>query len=154
MPLRRGERLDLHRYEWAMFRLDDRLAADTALVDLWDLCEVRLMDDANYPWFVLVPQRTDLREIHDLAPADRLLLMDEIVRATRILEQAWRPDKINVAALGNQVSQLHIHVIARYVADGAWPRPVWGLLPPLQYTKPQRLDVISRFRETRALTAA
>ncbi len=137
-----------------MFRLDDRLTADTALVDLWDLCEVRLMDDANYPWFVLVPQRTDLREIHDLASADRLQLMDEIVRATRILEQAWRPDKINVAALGNQVTQLHVHIIARYLTDGAWPRPVWGVRPVLKYTKPQRLDVISRFRETRGLTAA
>ena len=96
-----------------MFELHERLAADTAEVCELSLCRALLMRDARYPWLVLVPEREELSEIHHLAPADRLNLMAEIVEASEMLERQFRPDKINVGALGNMVPQLHVHVIAR-----------------------------------------
>jgi diadenosine tetraphosphate (Ap4A) HIT family hydrolase len=116
------------------FQLDRRLAADTHRVARWALSSVLLMDDANYPWLILVPERPDLKDFHDLAPADLTALCDEMVRASRCLQALFRPDKINLAALGNQVSQLHLHVIARFAGDAAWPKPVWGAVPPRRYT--------------------
>lgn len=115
------------------FQLDRRLAADTHRVARWALCSVLLMDDANYPWLILVPERPGLKDFHDLAPTDQTALCDEMVRASRALQALFRPDKINVAALGNEVPQLHVHVIARFVGDAAWPKPVWGLVPPRRY---------------------
>ncbi len=116
------------------FQLDRRLAADTHRVARWALSSVLLMDDATYPWLILVPERPDLKDLHDLAPMDLTALCDEMVRASRALQALFRPDKINVAALGNQVPQLHVHVIARFVGDAAWPKPVWGAVPPQRYT--------------------
>ena len=92
----------------------------------WPLCRLLLMNDACFPWLVLVPQRPDLREIHDLPRPERALLIEEIARASSLMQQAFKADKMNVAALGNQVPQLHVHVIARFVGDPAWPNPVWG----------------------------
>lgn len=112
------------------FVLHERLAADTVEIDRWDLSLVRLMNARDWPWLILVPARPSLREIHDLSPADRALLVEEVARAGRLLERRFRPDKINVAALGNLVPQLHVHVIARFRTDPAWPRPVWGPEPP------------------------
>jgi diadenosine tetraphosphate (Ap4A) HIT family hydrolase len=109
-----------------MFRLDARLDRDTVPVTDLGLCRALLMDDARYPWLILVPARPDLRELHDLDATDRNRLVDEICRASRALERLFQPDKINVGALGNLVPQLHIHVIARRVGDSAWPGPVWG----------------------------
>lgn len=108
------------------WHLDPRLADDTAPVTDLPLCEVRLMDDANHPWLILVPKVPGATEILDLTPAQRSMLGAEIALASRALKALFRPDKLNVAALGNQVPQLHVHVIARYVNDIAWPRPVWG----------------------------
>jgi diadenosine tetraphosphate (Ap4A) HIT family hydrolase len=116
------------------FQLDGRLAADTHRVARWALSSVLLMDDANYPWLILVPERPGLKDFHDLIPADLTALCDEMVRASRALQALFRPDKINVAALGNQVPQLHVHVVARFVGDAAWPKPVWGAVPALRYT--------------------
>ena len=130
------------------FQLDGRLAADTHRVARWALSSVLLMDDANYPWLILVPERPGLRDFHDLVPADLTALCDEMVRASRALQALFRPDKINVAALGNMVPQLHVHVIARFVGDAAWPKPVWGALPPLRYTAEALAD------RTAALQAA
>lgn len=111
------------------FELHPQLAADTAEVSRWPLCRVLLMDDANYPWLVLVPALPDLRDLHDL-PADRQgEAMKEIGRASSALQSLFDAAKINVAALGNQVPQLHIHVIARRHDDPAWPKPVWGVVP-------------------------
>ena len=112
-----------------MFTLDSRLAEDTFPVARLALCEVRLMDEPSWPWLILVPALPDIREITDLGRDDRTRLMDEIVQAERVLQRLYAPDKLNVAALGNMVSQLHVHVIARRIDDPAWPRPVWGALP-------------------------
>ncbi len=116
-----------------MFVLHERLAADTSLLTDWRLCSVLLMNDANYPWLILVPKREGLRDFHDLTQSDWPLAMAEIDRASRALEAAFNPDKINVGALGNMVEQLHIHVIARFESDPAWPGPAWGAVPPQVY---------------------
>ncbi len=110
-----------------MFTLDPRIEADTIDLAVWPLCRVRLMNDRTYPWLILVPQRPDVTELHHLEPPDRTRCMQEVALAARLLEETTQADKINVAALGNVVPQLHIHVIARYKSDPAWPRPVWGV---------------------------
>ena len=110
----------------ARYELHPQLAADTHPLGTLGLCELRLMDDANYPWLVLVPRVAAARELIDLDAAQRHQLTDEIDLAARLLRDAFRPHKLNVAALGNLVPQLHVHVIARYKDDIAWPRPVWG----------------------------
>lgn len=115
------------------FVLHERLAADTVPLDDWPLCRVLLMNDASYPWLILVPRRADLKEIHDLDAGDRAQLTEEICRASRALQSRFQPDKINVGALGNLVPQLHVHVIARFRTDPAWPGPVWGKQPPVPY---------------------
>ena len=115
------------------FELDPVLAADTVEVTRWPMCRVLLMNDSRYPWLVLVPQRAGVTELHHLSEADRNALMGEVARAASTLEDVLTPDKINVAALGNVVSQLHVHVIARFHRDPAWPKPIWGVHPPLPY---------------------
>ncbi|CAN1537266.1 Hit Diadenosine tetraphosphate (Ap4A) hydrolase and other HIT family hydrolases [Rhabdaerophilaceae bacterium] len=110
----------------AGFQIDARLEADCYSLGEWPLCRVLLMDDARYPWLILVPRRADLAEITDLPAVEQVILFGEITRAMGALSGVTRPDKMNMAALGNTVSQLHVHVIARYVSDEAWPGPVWG----------------------------
>ena len=110
----------------ASFRLDPRLAADTIEVGALDLCAVLLMNDARFPWLVLVPRRPDLRELTDLDEADAARLTAETRTAVRVMESLSRPDKVNVATLGNVVEQLHVHVVGRFRSDPAWPGPVWG----------------------------
>ena len=116
-----------HRNAVIRYELHPQLAADSHPVAPFELCELRLMDDANYPWLVLVPRLPDARELLDLDQTQRHLLTDEIDRAARTLRDAFHPHKLNVAALGNLVPQLHVHVIARYAHDAAWPRPVWNV---------------------------
>lgn len=113
--------------------LHERLAADTVALADWPLCRVLLMNDASYPWLILVPRRPDLKEIHDLDAAGRAQLTEEICRASRALQSSFAPDKINVGALGNLVPQFHVHVIARFRSDPAWPGPVWGARPAVAY---------------------
>lgn len=115
------------------FDLHPQLAADTLEVARWDCCRVLLMNDAAYPWLILVPQRPGLRDFHQLSVGDLALATAEIVRASQALERLFQPVKINVAALGNMVPQLHIHVIARFEDDPAWPQPVWGVAPAEPY---------------------
>ncbi len=117
----------------ADFTLDPTLARDTVPLGEWALCRVLLMNDAQYPWLVLVPARPGLRDFHDLTPADLALATGEIVRASKALQALFEPFKLNVAALGNMVPQLHIHVIARFADDAAWPKPVWGVRPAEPY---------------------
>ncbi len=109
-----------------MFQLHPRLEADTFSVCQLTLCDVRLMDDQRFPWLILIPRRADITEVHQLSPEDQQQLMIESTLASRVLEQHSHPDKINVAALGNVVSQLHWHVVARQQNDPCWPGPVWG----------------------------
>ena len=108
------------------FELDPRLAADTTTVGTLGLCTLLLMNDRRWPWLILVPMREGLRDFHDVASADKPALIEEIDRASNALQRLHDPDKINIAALGNMVPQLHVHVIARFTTDPAWPRP--GLL--------------------------
>ncbi|HLO75735.1 MAG TPA: HIT family protein [Magnetospirillum sp.] len=116
-----------------MFVLHERLEADTAFVTDWPLCRVLLLKDANYPWLVLVPRRHGVSEVHELDPDDRLTLIEEIADASRRLQSHVNAHKMNVAALGNVVPQLHVHVVARFEADPAWPKPIWGAVPALPY---------------------
>lgn len=117
-----------------MFTLHERLEADTAHIIDWPLCSILLMNDASYPWIVLVPRRHGVVEIHELDKDDREVLMEEIAQAARLLQNATKADKINVAALGNVVPQLHVHVISRFATDAAWPRPIWGVVPAQPFT--------------------
>ena len=134
------------------FELHERLAADTVELERWPLSRVLLMNDASYPWLILVPRRPALSEVHDLDPGDMPQFMDEICGASRALQSSLRPDKINVAALGNLVPQLHLHVIARFTGDPAWPGPVWGKAPPVPYESgalQERVAMLTgAFRET------
>jgi diadenosine tetraphosphate (Ap4A) HIT family hydrolase len=116
----------------AEFSLHPQLAADTLPVAELPLSSARLMRDANYAWLLLVPRRS-ATEIVDLEAAEREQLMGEIVLASKVLRQTVPCDKLNVAALGNVVPQLHVHVIARRIGDAAWPKPVWGAVPAKAY---------------------
>jgi diadenosine tetraphosphate (Ap4A) HIT family hydrolase len=128
------------------FALDPRLAAETRLVGDLPLSRVLLMDDLRFPWLVLVPRRAELVELDDLPRNDRIRLLDEIERAGRALRATVAPDKLNVAALGNVVRQLHVHVIARFCNDAAWPRPVWGVGERVPYPADAAADRIARLR--------
>lgn len=132
------------------FVLHERLAADTVALDDWPLCRVLLMNDANYPWLILVPRRPDLKEIHDLGKDDRAQLTEEICRASLALLSRFTPDKINVGALGNLVPQLHVHVIARFTTDPAWPGPVWGKQPPVPYELAALQERVAALKEALA----
>jgi len=108
------------------FRLDDRLARDSALVMRLGLCELRLQNDSRWPWLVLVPQRGGASELFDLTPLDQAVLTFETNLVASALKDVTGATKINVGALGNIVRQLHVHVIARHENDPNWPGPVWG----------------------------
>jgi len=124
-----------------MFELHPRLNEDCITVGSFPLCRLLLMNDSNYPWFILVPQRTGVREIFELSEDDQRQLLWESSSLSRLIADHFNADKINVAALGNMVSQLHIHHIVRYSSDAAWPAPVWGHAPAEPYSK-QALDVM------------
>ena len=115
------------------FALHPDLIRDTAEVERLPLCRVGLMNDSTYPWLVLSPMLPGLRDFHDVPAPHHAALMDEIGRASRALQRVYKPDKINVAALGNVTPQLHIHVIARSAGDPAWAKPVWGIVPAKPY---------------------
>ena len=137
-----------HSHPPTHYELHPQLAADTHPLAALELCDLRLMDDANYPWLVLVPRVADARELVDLDAAQRHQLTDEIDIAARVLRDAFHPHKLNVAALGNMVPQLHVHVIAREQDDPAWPAPVWGRVAARPYP-PEML--VERVRRLRAL---
>ncbi|MES2254716.1 MAG: HIT domain-containing protein [Pseudomonadota bacterium] len=108
------------------FVLHTRLEADTFFIADWPLCRVLLMNDARYPWLILVPRRDGMTELTDLTIADRAVLMEEIARAGEAVRGMPGVAKLNVGALGNVVPQLHVHVLGRHSGDPAWPGPVWG----------------------------
>jgi len=128
-----------------MFSLDPQLEKDTFFVRDLPLCQVRLMNNAIYPWLILVPRINGMVEITDLPEKERHTLLDEIAFVSQGLQKHTQAHKMNVAALGNQVRQLHIHVIARQPSDAAWPRPVWGG-PAEAYGDEQAQDVLARLR--------
>ncbi|MGY8998640.1 MAG: HIT domain-containing protein [Rhodospirillales bacterium] len=116
------------------FILDTRLANDCHKVTDLELSHVLLMNDERYPWLILVPRRKDIREIHHLSTHDRNLLFCEIIKVSEYLERKFQPIKLNIGALGNIVSQLHIHILARNANDAAWPGPVWGHSTAVPYS--------------------
>ena len=128
------------------WRLDPRLADDTHPVTLLGLSELRLMDDANHPWLILVPRIEHIVEWIDLDAARQAELTREIDLVCRALQSTFRPHKLNVAALGNQVPQLHVHVIARFENDIAWPRPVWGSATAKPYSPELLVERIKRLQ--------
>lgn len=115
------------------YRLHERLIADTVSLGTSSLCDIRLMNDATWPWVLLVPRRVGIREIYELEAADQAQLWRESSVLGEGMMRVFGGDKLNIAALGNMVPQLHLHHIVRYVGDPAWPGPVWGKQPPVPY---------------------
>jgi diadenosine tetraphosphate (Ap4A) HIT family hydrolase len=128
--------------EGVNFYLHERLAADTLSLGRSALCEIRLMNDSAWPWVLLVPMRPAIREIHELDEGDQWQLLKESSALGRGLMQAFEGDKLNVAALGNMVPQLHLHHLVRFVDDPAWPGPVWGRQPPVPYSEESLLQCL------------
>ncbi|MCG6891275.1 MAG: HIT domain-containing protein [Gammaproteobacteria bacterium] len=116
-----------------MAEIHPQLAEDCIVLGRLPLCHLLLMNDCNYPWFILVPARADISEIYQLEITDRRQLLSESCRLSEFLMEAYAGDKLNVAALGNQVPQLHLHHIVRFRSDAAWPTPVWGKHAPRPY---------------------
>jgi diadenosine tetraphosphate (Ap4A) HIT family hydrolase len=118
-----------------MFKLHPKLAKDTLTVGDFPLCRLLLINDKNYPWFILVPRRAGIREIFELDETDQRQLLKESSQLSQVLVKLFHADKLNVAAIGNMVPQLHIHHVVRYESDRAWPKPVWGLFPAQTYSE-------------------
>ena len=120
-----------------MFELHEKLAADTHSLGSSGLCEIRIMNDSTWPWVILVPKVEDVREIYELSKIQQIRLLGDASNLSEGMMQVFRGDKMNVAALGNMVPQLHIHLIVRHEGDPAWPGPVWGTQVPVPYTEEQ-----------------
>lgn len=130
----------------AGWSLHPRLAADTVMIGDLPLSRLLLSNDAHYPWTILVPRRADIREIHELREADQQLLLRESGLLARALVAVFAPTKLNIAALGNVVPQLHVHHIARFDTDPAWPAPVWGKVAAIDYAPAAREARIAALR--------
>lgn len=122
--------------DWSLHK---QLEQDTINIGDLPLSRVLVVNDANYPWLMLVPRRKDAKDLIDLNEVEQGQLTTEINRVARALKDITKPDKLNIAALGNVVPQLHVHVIARRTSDPAWPKPVWGVVPPLAHD-PQEIE--------------
>ncbi len=126
------------------FQLHPTLDADTHLISIMDDCQILLMNDARFPWLILVPQASDVGELYELSEQQQQQAYRAILRISKALAQHTHADKMNVAALGNQVPQLHIHIIARYQTDAAWPGPVWGVGQVERYSKIELEQTLDR----------
>lgn len=133
------------------FSLDPQLARDTVAVGDLPHARVLLMNDANFPWLIVVPLRPGAVELFDLDDGERAQLMGTLCHLAQLLKALTGCDKINIAAIGNVVPQLHVHIVARRRDDAAWPRPVWGVLPPRPYRAAERERLIEALREKIAL---
>ncbi len=130
-----------------MFKLDKVLARDTVEVGELELCKVLLMNDVQYPWVILVPKISTITEIFELNPKQQRLLMNESNQLLELMAKEFDADKMNVGALGNVVSQLHIHHIVRYQADKAWPAPIWGHSSMVKYSEVALAKMIERLKK-------
>ena len=130
-----------------MFTLDTRLDQDTWLIGDLPLCRLLLSNDSNYPWFILVPRREGISELFQLDDDDQKLMWSETTTLARVLKELFGAHKMNVATLGNVVSQMHMHVIVRYRTDAAWPAPVWGKLPAKPYAEAQVSEMRSKLKQ-------
>ena len=129
------------------FQLDAALANDTQSLGRLQLSHVLLMNESQFPWVILVPERSNLVEVHELTTSDQITLSAEFTSVSKLLKEFYVADKINLGALGNVVPQLHIHIIARYKHDRAWPQPVWGNYQARPYADPDLLAQRNALRE-------
>lgn len=130
-----------------MFALDQRLQQDTLVIGDFPLSRLLLSNDSNYPWFILVPRIDGISEVFQLGVADQQRLWQETTDLAQLLNEGLAADKMNIGALGNVVSQLHVHVIVRKRDDAAWPAPVWGKHPAKPYSDAQVEAIRARLRE-------
>ena len=129
------------------FQLHPRLEQDCIAIGRFELCQLLMMNDSQYPWFVLVPERAAVQEIYQLNKAERELLTEESSYLAENMAALYKADKMNIAAIGNLVPQLHIHHIVRYRTDKAWPAPVWGKFATVPYTEQQIAGNVARIRD-------
>ena len=130
-----------------MFELAPELERDCIALADWPLCKVLLLNDSQYPWFILAPRQPGLKEIIDLSESDQIVFIKESAMLSKLIQDVFSPDKLNVAALGNMVPQLHVHHIARFKNDAAWPAPVWGQFPAKPYSNEQIGEIINQFAD-------
>ncbi|NOS89483.1 MAG: HIT domain-containing protein [Methylococcaceae bacterium] len=135
------------------FQLHPRLAQDCIVLGRFELCQILLMNDAHYPWFILVPERPGISEIYQLDSTERQQLSKESAFLAATLARHYHADKMNIAAIGNIVPQLHIHHIVRYQTDAAWPAPVWGKFAALPYAPEQLADTTVTIQQLLKLSA-
>ena len=132
------------------FALHPQLAQDTHFVTDLPLCRVLLMNESRYPWLILVPRRANVREIIELSADERTQLWAESDQVSRVLLALFQADKLNLGALGNLVPQLHLHHLARFQTDAAWPAPVWGKFPPIAYSEAQAAERVQAIQQALA----
>lgn len=130
-----------------MFELHPQLQKDCIEICDFELCKLLLCNDTQYPWFILVPMRAQIKEVIDLSEQEQQLLWRESAMLSHMLKSVFNPDKLNVAALGNMVPQLHVHHIVRYTTDAAWPAPVWGKFPAVPYSPQEIADLEKALRQ-------
>jgi len=136
-----------------MAKLHPQLARDCVPIGRFPLCRLLLMRDANYPWTILVPDRDGVKEIYRLEETDQRQLLRESSALSEVLVRLFRADKLNIAALGNLVPQLHVHHVVRYRDDAAWPAPVWGRVPPKPYQEEELAARVHQLTEALATVA-
>ncbi len=129
-----------------MFELDSRLANDSFYVGKTQLCQLLLANDSRFPWMILVPERHKVKEVFDLSKDDQAVVWRESMALAVFMKDYFSADKMNIATLGNQVAQLHLHHVARYRIDQAWPRPVWGSGEPLPYDETKVGELLGTLR--------
>ena len=130
----------------SLFQLHPRLQQDCITLGKFDLCQLLMMNDSQYPWFILVPELADITEIYQLSRTERLMLTEESNYLAKNLATLFSADKMNIAAIGNLVPQLHLHHVVRYQSDRAWPAPVWGKFASIPYTDDQLIATITRVK--------
>jgi len=129
------------------FKIHPQLQTDSRLIGHFKLCQLRLIDDQQYPWFILIPQVAQIEAIHQLDNAQRQALWQESHKLSMALMEQYKPDKLNVAAIGNRVSQLHLHHVVRFKQDACWPNPVWGQLPMQSYSQSEQNSCIQQMTQ-------
>ena len=137
-----------------LFELDTRLENDTKHIASWPLCDLLLMNDSQYPWCILVPRVANLSEIYQLSHRQRQQLDLESIYLSKTLMQIFTGEKLNIAALGNVVNQLHIHHVVRYSSDPSWPAPVWGKFPAKPYSEESLKSCLKKLSDLKELNCA
>lgn len=131
-----------------IFSLHPQLEKDCFFIEDWPVCRLVLMDDSRFPWFILVPRLHGARELVDLPETEQIRVLNEINWLSKAMQKTLKPHKLNIAALGNMVPQLHIHVIARFEEDEAWPKPVWSAEgKAISYSKEKKAELITQIKQ-------